>query len=151
VLDDKGRAYHPVRGGTVMRYDPEADKLERLKVTVDGEKAPEAITKDGAILNWETSPDRKTLYAVEMTTNALYSFDLTAKGDTLPGKNLGELLKGVKKTDCRALCVGADGTAWAILTDQGAPEGATTHLVSYKAGAKAPRDHGPVGIANPNY
>ena len=25
------------------------------------------------------------------------------------------------------------------------------HLVSYKPGTKAPRDHGPVGIANPDF
>src|SRR5262249_20278222 len=92
VLDDKGRAYHPVRGGTVARYDPATDKLDRLTVTIDGKPAPKAFTKDDAILNWETSPDRKTLYAVEMSTNGLYSFDLTAAGKAIPGKRLGDLL-----------------------------------------------------------
>ncbi len=28
VLDDKGRAYHPMRGGTVARYDPATKKLD---------------------------------------------------------------------------------------------------------------------------
>jgi hypothetical protein len=91
VLDHKGRAYHPVRGGTIARYDPDARKLERLKVTVDGKAPPKEITKESAILNWEVSPDRKTLWAVEMSTNALFQFDLTAKG-TIPGKNVGVLL-----------------------------------------------------------
>ena len=63
---------------------------------------------------WETSPDRKTLYAVEMSTNGLYSFDLTAAGKTLPGKRLGDLLPPKagksRQTDCRAMCVGPDGT-----------------------------------------
>src|SRR5260370_3383745 len=35
VLDHRGRAYHPIRGGMVARYDPEAKKLERLKVSID--------------------------------------------------------------------------------------------------------------------
>jgi sugar lactone lactonase YvrE len=151
VLDHKGRAYHPVRGGTVARYDPDADKLEKLAVTIDGEAPPDAITKDGAILNWEISPDHKTLYAVEMSTNALFSFDLAAAGEKIPGKRLGEMLPGTKKTDCRAMCVGPDGTVWAAVTEQGTPDGAVLHLTSYKPGAKSPRDHGPVGIANPDY
>ncbi len=151
VLDDKGRAYHPVRGGQIARYDPVADKLEKLSVTVDGQPAPAAFAKDDAILNWEVSPDRQTLYAVEMSTNALYSFDLTAAGDKVPGKLHGELLAGIKKTDCRAMCVGPDGRVWAAVTEQGTPDGAVLHLVSYKPTDKMPRDHGPVGFANPDY
>jgi hypothetical protein len=150
-LDHKGRAYHPVRGGRIARFDPDADKLEKLEIAVDG-KAPEAIfTKDGAILNWETSPDRKTLYAVEMSTNGLYAFDLTATGDKVPGRRLGSLLAEVKRTDCRAMSVGRDGRLWAAVTEHGLPEGALLHLVSYRPGDKAPRDHGPVGIANPDF
>ena len=94
VLDHQGRAYHPIRGGQIARYDPDADKLERLNVTVDGDTPPAAITRDGAILNWEVAPDRKTLYAIEMTTNQLFAFDLTAAGGTIPGRRLGALLAG---------------------------------------------------------
>jgi sugar lactone lactonase YvrE len=151
VLDNKGRAYHPVRGGQIARYDPEADTLEKLSVTVDEKPPPDTMTKDGAILNWEVSPDHKTLYAVEMSTNALYSFDLTATGDKVPGKLIGELLAGVKQTDCRAMCVAPDGRVWAAVTEGGRPEGAVLHLVSFKPGDKAPRDQGPVGIANPDF
>jgi sugar lactone lactonase YvrE len=152
VLDHKGRAYHPVRGGTVARYDPDADKLEKLAVTVDGRPAGKPFTSDHAILNWEVSPDRKTLYAVEMSTNALYDFDLSAAGDRIPGRRLGELLAGTKgRTDCRAMCVGPDGTVWAAVTEHGVPDGPLLHLVSYRPGGKAPRDHGPVGVANPGF
>jgi hypothetical protein len=153
VLDHKGRAYHPVRGGTVARYDPEAKKLEKLTVTIDGKPAPEQFTKDHCILNWETSPDRKTLYTVEMVTNALYAFDLTAAGSTLPGKTLGVLLpeKGKpRKSDCRAMCVGPDGVVWAAVTEHGVPDGPWLHLVSCRPGGK-PRDHGRVGVANPDF
>ena len=151
VLDDKGRAYHPVRGGKVARYDPAADKLEKLEITVDGAPPPTAFTKGDAVLNWEVSPDRKTLYAVEMSTNGLYAFDLAATGKAVPGRSLGPLLPGAKSTDCRALCVGPNGRAWAAVTDQGRKVGPLLHLVGYRPGAKAPRDFGPVGIANPNY
>jgi hypothetical protein len=40
---------------------------------------------------------------------------------------------------------------WAAVTEQGRPEGALVHLVGYRPGDKAPRDHGPIGIANPNF
>jgi len=151
VLDPKGRAYHPVRGGTVARYDPTAGRLEKLPVTVDGRPAPAPLTKDDAILNWDVSPDRKTLYAVEMSTNALYAFDLTAGGDKVPGHYLGSLLPGVKHTDCRAMCAGPDGRVWAAVTDHDRPGGPVLHLCGYAPGSKAPRDYGPVGIANPDY
>lgn len=150
-IDPKGRALHPVRGGQVARYDPATEKLEKLTVTVDGKPAPKAITKDDAILNWDVSPDHKTLWAVEMSTNELYSFDLTASGTMLAGKTHGPLLAGVKSTDCRAMCVGPDGAVWAAVTDQGRAGGPMLHLVSQRPGTKAPRDHGPVGVANPNF
>lgn len=151
VVDHKGRAYHPMRGGTIARYDPDSGKLEKLPVTVDGQPAPTAITKDGAILNWDWSPDKKTLYAVEMSTNELFSFDLTGAGSTIPGQRLGALLPNAKRIDCRAMCVGTSGKMWAAVTDHGRPGGTVLHLVSYTPGQKAPRDHGKVAIANPDY
>jgi hypothetical protein len=150
VLDHLGRAYHPVRGGKIARYDPKTDQLDKLEITIDGAAPDKTFTKDECILNWETSPDRKTLYAVEMSTNALYSFDLTADGKTIPGKKLGELLPS-KKTDCRAMCVGPDGRVWAAVTDHAAPGGVLLHLVGWRPGDKAPRDLGPVGVANPDF
>ena len=156
VLDAKGRAYHPKRGGTVARYDPSTKKLDLLAVTIDGKPAAEPFTGDHAILNWDASPDRKTLFAVEMSNNALYSFDLTAPGATLPGKNLGPLLAGTNKgkprtTDCRAMCVGPDGAVWAAVTETGLPGHGVIHLVGLRPGTKTPRDHGPVGVANPTF
>jgi sugar lactone lactonase YvrE len=148
VVDNLGRAYHPIRGGTIARWNPDAKKLDRLKVTVDGRPAPSSITKEHAILNWEISPDRKTLFAVEMTTNELYSFDLTASGDAIPGKSLGALIPGAKHTDCRAMSVGPDGVVWAAVTVQQNSGG--LHLVSCAPG-RSPRDHGAVGVANQSF
>src|SRR5260221_11733467 len=39
VVDHLHRAYHPMLGGDIVRYDPKAGKVERLKQTIDG-KAP---------------------------------------------------------------------------------------------------------------
>jgi hypothetical protein len=159
VIDNVGRAYHPVRNGKMARFDPKTDKLEILDITVDGQPPPLALTKDGtekgvghgAVLNWDWSPDRKTLWCVEMSTNQLYSFDLTASEPKIPGKSRGALLPTAKATDCRGMCVDQKGKVWAAVTEQQRPGGALCHLVSYTPGDKAPRDHGPVGIANPDY
>jgi hypothetical protein len=153
VLDYLGRAYHPLLGGDIARYDPRSDKLERLMQTIDG-KPPAADShladKDGHPINWDVAPDGKTLYCLPMSANQLYSYDLTATGDTLPGKSLGALIPGAKSTDCRALCVGPKRTAWAAITD--VKDGVNWHhLVSYRAGDKMPRDHGRVAIRNPDF
>ena len=37
VVDHLGRAYHPILGGDIARYDPRTDKLTRLKQTIDGQ------------------------------------------------------------------------------------------------------------------
>ncbi len=156
VVDYLGRAYHPVLGGGIARYDPKADKLEILKQTIDGKpptKETHLADEHGHPLNWDIAPDGKTLYCVPMSTNQLYSYDLTATGDTLPGRTVGTLIPGAKSTDCRAMCVGPKGTVWASITEAGAKADVPNlnHLVSYRAGEKAPRDHGPVAIKNPDY
>jgi sugar lactone lactonase YvrE len=151
VLDHKDRAYHPKRGGTIARYDPGADKLEMLDVTVDGKPTGKPFTGDQAILNWEVSPDRKTLWCVEMSTNGLYRFDLAVAGKTIPGRRVGDILPGATRTDCRAMCVGPDGTVWAAVSDYSKPGNPVLHLAGYRPDTKAPRDHGPVGVANPDF
>lgn len=151
VLDDEHRALHPVRGGLVARYDPKTKTLDKLSMTVDGKPVPKEISKEGAIQNWDTTADRKTLYCVEMSTNQLYRFDISAAGDAIPGQSLGKLLPFAKSTDCRAMAVSPQGVVWMAVTEQGRPEGALLHLVSYTPGEPAPKDHGPVGIKNPDY
>lgn len=154
VVDQLGRAYHPVLGGDVVRYDPRTDALTRLKTTIDG-RPPTAETHlalpDGHPINWEVSPDRKTLYAVAMSGNQLYAYDLTAGGDVLPGRRLGPLSAGAKATDCRAMCVGPDGTVWAgvAVTSPGGVQ--LLHVARYRPGDPAPADLGPIAIGNPDY
>jgi hypothetical protein len=154
VVDYLGRAYHPILGGDIARYDPRSDTLQRLTQTIDGK-----VPADGSRLadpqshpiNWEVSPDRRTLYAVAMSGNQLYAYDLTADGDTLTGRSLGPLSEGAEKTDCRALCVAKDGTVWAGIAVTFSGRGQSLHLVSYRTGDKSPTDHGPIAISNPKY
>jgi hypothetical protein len=154
VVDYLGRAYHPMLGGDIVRYDPQTDKLERLKQTIDGNaptKESNLANEKGHPINWDITPDGKTLYALPMSTNNAYVYDLTQKGDTLAGKSLGTLVPGAKAVDCRAMCVGPKGTMWAAITESHSKVGQLLHLVSYRAGNKAPRDHGPVSVSNPNF
>jgi len=156
VVDHKGRAYHPIEGGNIARFDPNTDKLERLKQTIDGKAAtPESLLalSETHPINWDISPDGKTLYALPMSGNQLYAYDLTAEGATLPGRSLGTLIPGAKDSDCRALCVGPKGEVWAAVTEGGKFEGINNlqHLVRFRPGDKAPADLGPVAIRNPDY
>ena len=156
VVDYKGRAYHPILGGDIARYDPETDNVTRLSQTIDGQPPTDesllAHPKSHPI-NWDISPDRKTLYAVAMSGNQLFAYDLTQEGQTLVGRSLGKLVPSATKTDCRAMCVGPDGTVWAgvAATFPGSRRGKVLHVVSYRPGDERPVDHGPIAISNPNY
>jgi hypothetical protein len=154
IVDYLGRAYHPILGGDIARYDPKTDKVERLKQTIDAQPpTKESLLADPKShpINWDISPDGKTLYSIAMSGNLLYSYDLTATGDTLPGKSLGKLVAEAKSTDCRALCVGPKGEVCAAVTAHTALGNSIFHVVTYQAGDKAPTNHGPVAIRNPDY
>lgn len=155
VVDHLGRAYHPILGGDIARFDPRSEKLQRLKQTIDG-KSPTAETSLAKTpkpdpINWDISPDRKTIYAQAMRENALYAYDLTQEGNVLKGRKLGTLLPGAEGIDCRAMCVGPSGTAWCAITKKHTDGTRRLHLVGYKPGDKAPRDYGQVGVSNPDY
>jgi len=156
VVDYKGRAYHPIRGGDIVRYDPATEKVERLKQQIDG-KTPAAgdgtnlAEEMGHAINWDITPDGKLLYSQPLATNNLYVYDLTEAGDTLHGKSIGELIPGAKATDCRAMCVGPTGTCWAAITENVEGFGSKLHLIGYIAGDAKPKDYGVVKITNPDF
>jgi|GEM_PF-266997 len=155
VLDHLGRAYHPLNGGDIARFDPKTNKLDRLKQTIGGVAPPASFhfadQPSGHPINWDVSPDGKTLYSVAMSVNKLFAYDLTAGGETLPGKDLGPLVPTATETDCRAMCVGPSGKVWVSVTETSKLGISLHHIVSYTPGDKAPRHHGPVSIANPDY
>ena len=114
VVDHLGRAYHPILGGDIARYDADNDKVERLKHRIDDKPLPKdslLAHQYGHPINWDLSPDRKTLYSVAMSGNQLYSYNLDtdASDGKLRGRSLGKLIGNATKTDCRAMCVGPDG------------------------------------------
>ena len=156
VVDHLGRAYHPILGGDIARYDPTTKKLKRLRQTIDG-KPPTAqsllATPASHPINWDISPDRKTLYAVAMSGNQLFAYDLTQSTDAgvLAGRSLGPLSTTAQATDCRALCVAPNGTVWAGIAATFPKRGKFLHLVSYVPGSSGPVDHGPLAIGNPDY
>jgi hypothetical protein len=154
VVDHLGRAYHPMLGGQIARYDPRTDKLEQLRQTIDGKPPSEASLlahKESHPINWEVSPDRKTLYAIAMSGNQLYAYDLTSESDTLAGRSLGPLIADASSTDCRAMCVASNGTVWAGVAAKTPRDGDLLRLVSYTPGEQAPVDRGPIAIGNPDY
>lgn len=154
VVDRLGRAYHPLRGGDILRYDPKTDKVERLKQTIDGQPptgASHLADENSHPINWEIDPNRRTLYAVAMSGNQLYSYDLTGAGDTLAGKSLGKLVATAAATDCRALCVAPTGVVWAAVRATFDARRRFPHLVSYKPGDAVPVDQGPLAVRNTNF
>jgi sugar lactone lactonase YvrE len=154
VVDHLGRAYHPIVGGEIARYDPRTDELTRLKQTIDGKPPSEQSLlahPESHPINWEISPDRKTLYAVAMSGNQLYAYDLTGEGDTLAGRSLGALVPDARATDCRALCVAHDGTVWAGVATSYLERPSVLRLVSFRPGDPTPTDRGPIAIGNSDY
>lgn len=154
VVDAQGRAYHPMRGGDILRYDPKTDKVDRLKQTIDG-KPPTAESHladaDSHPIMWELVPGGKKMYAVAMSGNQLYEYDLTGKGDVIEGKSLGKLCADASATDCRAMCLAPTGMVWAAVTATFDKNRSFAHLVSYRAGDAAPTDQGPLAVSNPDY
>ncbi|MEO2023690.1 MAG: hypothetical protein ABGX05_17850 [Pirellulaceae bacterium] len=154
VVDYRGRAYHPVLGGKIARYDPARQQLELLTQRVDG--SPPTVQSLLAApqshpINWEISPDRKTLYAVAMSGNALYRYDLTGTGQELSATLIAPLVSKATKTDCRALCVSPTGTVWAGVAATIPGQSQQLRIISYRPGDTVTRDHGPVAISNPKY
>ena len=154
VVDSRGRAYHPVLGGKIARYDPAGDKLDLLAQTIDGSppvRESHLAHEHAHPINWEVSPDRKTLWAVAMSGNSLYSYDVSGDGETLAGTSHGPLIKAAQATDCRAMCVAPDGRVWMGVAATFEGRGQSLHLVSYRPGAEACVDHGPIAVKNPDF
>lgn len=155
VVDRLGRAYHPMLGGDILRYDPKADKVARLKQTIDGKPpTPESHLADpeSHCINWEIDANKRLLYAVPMSGNQMYVYDLSGTGDVIEGKSLGKLSETADATDCRALCIAPNGTVWAAI--QSRYDGGKrrfAHLVSYIPRENRIIDHGPLAVKNADF
>jgi hypothetical protein len=125
-----------------------------LMQTIDGRppaKDSHLADEHGHPVNWDLSPDKKTLWSVAMSGNQLYSYDLAAIGESLPGKSHGPLIKEAKATDCRAMCVAPDGRVWMGVAATFEKRGQLLHVVSYRPGTAACVDHGPIAVKNPDF
>jgi len=155
VVDHAGRAYHPLRGGGIARYNPDTKELDRLKQTIDGQAPPadsHLADEYSHPINWDISSDRKTLYAVPMSGNALYAYDLTSTGDTLPGRTIGPLVVDGQRVDCRALCVGPTGTVWCAVTEKRDKRHRQPYLIRYRPEKDdRPVNLGLITVSNPDF
>ncbi len=97
VVDYLHRAYHPMLGGDVLRYDPRSGRLERLKQTIDG-MPPKPVSHladpEGHPINWDISPGWQDPLFAAHEHEPVFAYDLTQTGDTLAGRSLGTLITG---------------------------------------------------------
>jgi hypothetical protein len=153
-IDFRGRALHLASEGRVAAYDPNTSQLRMLEMTVGGHRpGPGSFLYDNHPLQPGMSPDRKQIYLLPMSENALYIGDLTRGDGSLPLRRVAPVLPGApeKGTDCRALDVGADGRVWAMVRQTIPNYGITHHLCMYDPKTGECRDLGIPYVANPDY
>ena len=118
VVDHLGRAYHPLLRRRHRPLRPAVDKLEMLKQTIDGQpptKESHLADENAHPINWEISPDRKTLYCRRHERQPALQLRPDRRGDaSLAGKSLGKLLADRRMRPIAGRCASApDGTVWA--------------------------------------
>src|SRR5947209_19251770 len=104
-----------------------------LSMAVEG-RLPEpcSLLYDNHPLQPGISPDRKNLYLLPLSENALYVGDLTRDDGSLPLRRVSPVLAGAQgTTDCRALDVDARGCVWAMVKQTIPGFGATHHVCRY--------------------
>jgi hypothetical protein len=154
-VDYRSRALHLASEARIGAYDPATDRLTMLKMTFDGRRpAPGSFLWENHPLQPGISPDRKTLYLLPMSENALYLGDLTRDDGTVPLRRVAPVLPGansVVPTDCRALDVDRHGRAWAMVRQTIPDFGMTHHLCRYDPREGRCRDLGVPYVTNPDY
>ncbi|WP_169978627.1 hypothetical protein, partial [Tautonia rosea] len=153
VVDHLGLANHPILGGEIAWYPRNSETLVHLQQIIDGQPPTEESLlahPDSHPINWDNSPDRKTFFAVPRSGNQWHAYNLTTEGDTLRGRSLDLLIAGAESTDCRALCVGPDGSVWAGFASTRPGEGSLLRVVRDMPGDRAPSDLGPIATSNPD-
>jgi hypothetical protein len=153
LLDHKGRAVVVTREFKLARFDPATLKLEYLELASGGKAVGKADDKLGPAC-WAITADAKTAYLIRMSDSTLFRIDLTAEGPKAPVADLGKLLEG-KNFDSRgSLIVGHDGRVYALMRVDNETKfgtGYLHHLVSYDPATKKMRDHGVLGVKNPDW
>lgn len=152
-IDYRRRALHLASQARVGCYDPAADRLTMLEMTVDGRRpGPGSFLYDNHPLEPGISPDRKTLYLLPMSENALYLGDLTRDDGSLPLRRVSPVLAGAQgTTDCRALDVDTHGRVWAMVKQTVPGFGATHHVCRYDPVTGRCENLGVPYVTNPDY
>ena len=87
-----------------------------------------------------------------MSGNQLYSYDLTGDGDTLAGKSHGKLLADAAEPPTAGPCASRrTARSGPASTARIENKESFLHVVSYKPGAAACVDHGPIAVKNPDF
>jgi hypothetical protein len=153
LVDGKGRAVVVTRDFRLARYDPATDKLTVRAIASNGKPVGTADDKLGPAC-WAMTPDGSTAYLIRMSDSTLFRLDLTADGDKVPCADLGRLIEGTGFDSRGSLIVGHDGNVYALMrvnNTTGFGKDFLHHLVSYDPKLKTMRDHGVLGVRNPDY
>lgn len=153
LLDHKGRAVVVTRDFQIARYDPATKTLELLLLEPDGKPVGTADDKLGPAC-WAITADGKAAYLIRMSDSRLFRIDLSAAGAKLPVADLGRMIEG-KGFDSRgSLVVGHDGKVYSLVrvdNETKFGKGYLHHLVSHDPATKKTRDHGVLGVKNPDW
>ena len=152
LLDHQGRAVVITKDFKLARLDPATGKLEYLELASDGKPVGAADDKLGPAC-WAITPDAKTAFLIRMSDSRLFRIDLTS-GPKIAVHDCGRMLEG-KNFDSRgSLIVGHDGKVYAlerIDNETKFGSGYLHHLVSHDPATGMMRDHGVLGVKNPDW
>ncbi|HSQ54476.1 MAG TPA: hypothetical protein VLM40_01925, partial [Gemmata sp.] len=153
LFDHKGRAVAVTRDFKLARFDPATLQHEYLDFASDGKPIGKADDKLGPAC-WAITSDSKTAYLIRMSESRLFRIDLAAEGKKLPVADLGRMIEG-KNFDSRgSLIVGTDGKIHALMRIDNETKfgsGYLHHLVTYDPKSKQMKDHGVLGVKNPDW
>jgi sugar lactone lactonase YvrE len=153
LIDHQGRAVVVTRDFKLARFDPAAGKLEYLEIASDGKPVGAADDKLGPAC-WALTADARTAYLVRMSDSRLFQIDLASDRPAVPVHDRGRMLEG-KNFDSRgSLIVGHDAKVYALMrvdNETGFGKGYLHHLVSHDPATGKMRDHGVLGVKNPDW
>ena len=99
IVEGFGQSFGQLARGVIVDVDHRCHAValgvERLRLTIDGQPpTAESLLAhpESHPINWEVSPDRKTLWAVEMSTNGYIALVLGTIGTLALGGGLMTLL-----------------------------------------------------------
>jgi hypothetical protein len=153
LVDHKRRAVVVTREFKLARFDPATDKLEELPFDADRNSIGTPGDKLGPAC-WAITADCRTAYLIRMSDSRLFQIDLASDRPAVPVHDCGRMIDG-KGFDSRgSLIVGHDGKVYALMRLDNTTKfgsGYLHHLVSHDPKTGVMRDHGVLGVRNPDW